>query len=204
MGSGRDTSARFLHGEDLTSSLTAPLWILAALLLGFVLISLAMVYDHAWTDSLTSRLRLPGTGAVLAADPALAAQIRVIDARAWNTQLADQTPALVAEAVVANDALMPVRRIVLQAEARAGGLTLAVAKAACGKQVSKRLLGRIGREELETLLGLDAPASVAPGRRLGCQIAFAGIRPGTEEVALTVASVEPSPRHRAPSFRPAE
>jgi len=199
VAAGREAS--FVHEEDPPSSLTAPLAILGALLASFSLIALFMVHDHTWTDEITAHLPLPGPAMTLAADPSLALQMRMINARAWNTILADQTPTLMAEADIANDALLPVERIVVRAEARIEGRTKAVASAVCGKPISNRLLGRIGRDELETLMSLDAPLSVEPGHRLACQIAFPGLVPGVEEVQLRIASVEPSPGHHPPVFR---
>lgn len=200
---GWENTASVVHEEHEPSRLTAPLAILAGLLVAFSLLTLFMVHDHAWTDSLTASVPLPGP-ATLAADPNLAAQMRVTGAHAWNTVLADQTQAVVAEAEIANDALVAVRHIVINAEARVEGRTKAVGVAMCGKPVSNRLLGRIGRDELLTLLSLDAPVSVEPGHRLGCQVALPGIGPGIDEVVLRVASVEPSPGHPAPAFHPAE
>jgi len=198
---GRE-SARFVHDEDVPSSLTAPLAILGALLASFGLVALFMIHDHTWTDELMAQLPLPGPAMTLAADPSLALQVRMTNARAWSIVLADQTPTLMAETDIANDALVPVERIVVRAEARIEGRTKAVATAICGKPVSIRLLGRIGRDELETLMSLDAPAAVEPGGRLACQVAFPGIVPGIEDVVLRVASVEPSPGHQPPVFHP--
>ena len=200
---GREASlVHEVHEEDDPSLLTAPLAILGALLGSFALIALFMVHDHTWTDEFMASLPLPGLGMSLAADPSLAPQMRMTNARAWNTILADQTPALMAEADIANDALVPVEHVVVRGEARIEGRIKAVATAVCGKAVSTRLLGRIGRDELETLMSLEAPLSVEPGHRLACQVAFPGVMPGVEEVVLRIASVEPSPGHRPPVFRP--
>jgi hypothetical protein len=197
---GREAS--FVHEENIPSSLTAPLAILGALLASFALIALFMVHDHTWTDEITAHMPWPGQGMSLAADPSLEPQMRMINARAWNTILADQTPTLMAEADIVNDALVPVERIMVRAEARTEGRTKAVATAVCGKSISTRLLGRIGRDEIETLMSLDAPLSVEPGHTLACQVAFPGVVPGVEEVVIRIASVEPSPGHHPPVFRP--
>src|SRR5262245_31156252 len=102
-----------------------------------------MVRNHSWTDSVMATLPFPGSRATLAADPALVPQLHLGELRAWDATLADQTPALIAEASVTNDALVSVRRVTVTAEARIDGHTVATQTGTCGKTVSSRLLRRI-------------------------------------------------------------
>lgn len=190
--------------ESGPSGLSTPLVVLAALLTTFMLAALFMGQNHTWTDSLMARLPFPGPQTSLAADPSLPSQLRLSNVRAWDAMLADQTPTLIAEASVINDALVPVRRIVVAAEARADGRLIASQTVTCGKWVSSRLLRRIGRDELAALREIDASAPLEPGQRMPCQVAFGGIEPGANEVVLRIASAEPSPGHRAPAFDPQE
>jgi hypothetical protein len=187
-----------------TPSFGTPLVLLAALLGSFAIVALVMVRNHSWTDSVMAMLPLPGPSASFAADPSLTTQLRVSDARAWNATLGDQTPALVADASVTNDALVPVRHIMLEAEARAHGRLVAVETVGCGKTVSNRLLRRIGRDEIGALREIDASSPVQPGASIPCQVAFAGVAAGVDEVVLRVASVEPLPGHGPAVFRPRE
>jgi hypothetical protein len=178
--------------------------LLGSLLVSFATLALFMTHNHDWTDAVMAALPLPGPSLSLAADPSLSSQVRLVDVRAWDTILGDRTPALVAEAWVTNDALVPIRRIVVEAEARREGRAQAYASTTCGAAVSHRLLKRLARDEIETLRTLEAPAAVEPGDRLPCQIAFAGVEPGIEEVVLRIASVEPFPGHHPHAFRPEE
>jgi hypothetical protein len=194
----------FVPEEPSASALATPLVLLAALLVSFTLVALFMTHNHAWTDSLMAKLPLPGAEASLAADPSLRSQLTLRDLRAWDATLADQTSLLLAEATVVNDALVPVRRIVVTAEARVDGRVIATQTATCGKAVSSRLLRRMGRDELSALREIDPPVALEPGEHLPCQLAFAGIAPGIKEVTLRVASAEPLPGHREPAFAPPE
>jgi len=186
------------------SMLGAALALLCALLLSFALIAAFMVQNHGWTDSLMAVLPFPGPRASLAADPQLAPQLRLENVRAWDATLADQTSALIAEAWVTNDALVPVHRVLVTAEARVDGHTVATQSGTCGKAVSSRLLRRIGRDELMALREIDPPAPVRPGQKIPCQLAFTGIVPGVKEVVVRIASVEPYPGHPARAFDPQE
>jgi len=194
----------FVPEETSASTLATALTLLSALLLTFGLVALFMVRNHSWTDSVMATLPFPGPRATLAADPALVPQMHLGDLRAWDATLADQTPALITEAAVTNDALVSVRRIMVTAEARIDGHTVAMQTTACGKSVSNRLLRRIGRDELAALREIDPPGPVRPGERLPCQLAFTGIAPGVKEVVLRIASVEPFPGHPARAFDPQE
>lgn len=188
--------------DSRATSIGTALVLLASLVTGFAILALFMTHHHTWTDSIMAKLPLPGPAASFAADPSLSQQLRFRDQRAWNTMLADQTPTLVAEATLVNDALIPVRNVVVFAEAMAGGRAVATMIVPCGKAISNRLLGRIGRDELRTVRDLAPNRAVAPGQSLPCQVAFAGVEPGTEEVRLTIASAEPLPGHLPPSFHP--
>jgi hypothetical protein len=202
MATGRN--AALVDDEGAAGTFASGLAFLALLLAVFALAAVVLVRNHAWADALAARLPFPGPSVSLAADPSLPSQLRLVDARAWNTMLADQTATLIAETDVANDALVPVRRVVLGAEARsADGTVVAIATSACGTTVSNRLLRRIGRDELGALQDLEPATSVEPGQRLTCQVAFPDIPPGVEEVVLRISSVEPDPGHHPPAFHPA-
>ena len=190
--------------EESSPSAANALALLGSLLVTFATLALFMTHNHAWTDSVMAALPFPGPSQSLAADPALTSQVRLVDARAWDTMLGDRTAALVAEAAVTNDSLVPIHRVVVEAQARRDGRTLAVLTASCGTSVSHRLLRRLARDELETLRALETAAAVQPGDRLPCQVTFAGIEPGIEEVQLRIASVEPFPGHHPHAFRPQE
>jgi len=176
--------------------------LLGMLLVAFATLALFMTHNHAWTDSVMAALPFPGPSQSLAADPALNAQVRLVDARAWDTILGDRTSALIAEALVTNDSLVPIRRVVVEAQARRDGRTFSTVTASCGTSVSHRLLRRLARDEIETLRALETPVSIEPGGRLPCQVSFAGIAPGIEEVVLRIASVEPFPGHHPHVFHP--
>jgi hypothetical protein len=195
---------RLARAEEDSPSGANALALLGTLLVAFATLALFMTHNHAWTDSVMAALPLPGPSQSLAADPTLSAQVRLVDARAWDTILGDRTSTLIAEASVTNDSLVPIRRVVVEAQARRSGRSLAVVTAICGNAVSHRLLRRLARDELETLRALEAPAGVEPGGRLPCQVSFAGIEPGVEEVQLRIASVEPFPGHHPHAFRPEE
>jgi hypothetical protein len=191
-------------GEPERKSIWTALVLMVSLITTFAIVALFMARNHSWSDAMLSRLPAPGPATSLAADPALADQMRIVTSQAWYTRLADQTPALVAETVVINEALVPVGNVVVEASVYAGDDNLGTARVSCGKPVSPRLLGRLRREELRALGDLS-PAEVRPlatGESLRCQVAFAGIRPGAEEVTFRIASVEPLPGHRAPLFHP--
>jgi hypothetical protein len=190
----------FVPEEASTSTLATALTLLSALLLTFGLIAVFMVRNHDWTDSFMAALPFPGPRANLAADPALVPQLQLGELRAWDATLADQTHALITEASVTNDALVSVRRVLVTAEARVDGHTVASQTTACGKSVSGRLLRRIGRDELAALREIDPPGPVRPGQSMTCQVAFTGLAPGVKEVVVRIASVEPFPGHPARAF----
>jgi hypothetical protein len=194
----------FVPHRPYRTSIWTALVLLQALLAAFAIFALFLGHEHAWADRILAHVPMPGPATSLAADPSLAAQMRLIGRTAWYTRLADRTPVLVAEADVANDSLMPVNKIIVAAEAKVGGETKAKAIARCGKAVSNKLLGRMPREELATLLDLDPPAAppLLPGETRRCQVAFAGMAPGAEEVVVRIVSVEPLPGHPRPHLRP--
>lgn len=191
-------------GEPERKSIWTALVLLVSLITTFAIVALFMTSNHAWTDAVLTRLPAPGPATSLAADPELAGQMRIVTSQAWYTRLADQTPALVAETVVVNDALVPVNNVVVEASVYAGQNHLGTARVSCGKPVSQRLLGRLKRDELQALSDLSPPETrpLAAGESLRCQVAFAGIQPGAEEVTFRIASVEPLPGHQAPLFHP--
>ena len=103
----------------------APMWA-AVVLLGslvgtFALASLFLTYNHVWTDRLTAYLPWPGATTSLAADPTLAAQMRIVETSARVTTLADRTQTVVAEAVIENTALIPVQSLVVEGYAYRAG-----------------------------------------------------------------------------------
>lgn len=176
--------------------------LLLSMISAFGILSLFMARNHAWTDKVLAELPLPGPATSLAADPGLAGQIRIGESRAWYTALVDRTSALVAEAEVVNDAIVPVTNIVVEAHAYVSGLPVRTISGMCGRPVSNRLLQRLPREELGALLDLEPPFSTPldPGESMDCQVAFAGLEPGADEVVFRVASAEPLPGHSKPQF----
>lgn len=185
----------------------SPIWtslaMLAALLTFYGLLAVYMATDHAWTDRVLQSIPIPTTRATLASDAALASQVRIVSSRAWYTQLGDQTLTLVAEATVVNDALVPLSKIIVRAAAEGPGTGLRTQSAVCGGAISPRLLGRLPIEELNTLQKLvPSLDALEPGETMDCQVAFARMGTGAEEVVLRVAWVEPLPGHPHPLFHP--
>jgi len=180
--------------------------LMTSLTAGFVIIALFMAGNHAWTDAITAALPVPGPATSLAADPGLSSQIRITRSRAWYTTLADQTPTLIAQATVVNDALLPVSNILVEGQAYRDGKAVRSALGVCGRPISNRLIRRLPRDELRALQRLQPPTPTAmvSGSSMECQLAFAGIKPGATEVSLRIASVEPLPGHRSPLFHPEE
>jgi hypothetical protein len=168
----------------------------------FAILALFMARNHSWTDKVMAEFPLPGPATSLAADPGLAGQIRIGKSRAWYTTLVDRTSALIAEAEVVNDAILPVTNIVVEAHAYQDGSPVRTISGMCGLPVSNRLLQRLPREELGALLDLEPPFStpLGPGQSMDCQVAFAGLEPGADEVVFRVASAEPVPGHSKPLF----
>jgi len=190
--------------EPRRSSIWTALVLLVSLVMTFSVVTVFMVRNHAWTDEFLSRLPVPGPATSLAADPSLTGQMRIATSRAWFTKLADQTPALVAETVVVNDSLVPVRNVVVEATVYDGEEHVGAARVSCGKPVSNRLLGRLRREELRALRDL-APSATRPlatGEKLRCQVAFTGLKSGAEEVTFRISSAEPLPGHPDPLLYP--
>jgi hypothetical protein len=185
----------------------SPVWpaaiMLGALVTFYGLLAVYMARDHAWTDSVLQQVPLPATRATLAADAELASHLRIVSSRAWYTKLGDQTRTLVAEATVVNDALIPLSKVIIEASAQAQGAAVLTRSVVCGGAVSRRLLGRLPVEELDTLQELiPSLDALEPGRTIDCQVAFPDIGTGAEEVVLRIAWVEPLPGHPRPLFRP--
>jgi hypothetical protein len=156
----------------------------------------SFVHEENIPSSLTAPLAILGA---LLASFALIALFMVHD-HTWTDEITAHMPwPGQGMSLAADPSLEPQMRMI---NARTEGRTKAVATAVCGKSISTRLLGRIGRDEIETLMSLDAPLSVEPGHTLACQVAFPGVVPGVEEVVIRIASVEPSPGHHPPVFRP--
>ena len=190
--------------EPRRTSIWTALVLLTSLIAMFVIVSSFMVRNHEWTDAFLARLPAPGLATSMAADPSLAGQIRIVESGAWFTRLADQSPALVAETVVVNDALVPVKNIVVEAVVLNGEERVSTVRVSCGKPVSDRLIGRLRRDELRALRELENPAArpLSTGEHLRCQVAFAGLKQKADEVVIRVASVEPLPGHSPPLFHP--
>jgi hypothetical protein len=193
-------------------STRTPVWsgvvLLTSLVGVFGLLALVMGYNHHWTDSVFARMPWPwpGPATSLAADPGLAEQLRLDEARARFTTLADETLALVVEATVTNDSFIPVRNVVFQAVAFQDEQAVRGATASCGVAVSDRLLRRMPRSELAVLgrIEPDPPEVLEPGQSQVCQVAVPGVPPEAQEVAVRIASAEPAPNHPSPTFRPWE
>lgn len=187
-----------------------PIWTAIVLLLGldvaFALLTLFMAQRHAWTDGFLAAVPMPGTRTSMAADPGLMRQLRVADTELWFSDLADQSSTLVADVSVENNSSLPVTKIVLEAQAFGSGAWVRTVSALCGLAVSPRLLGRLDREELVSLLDLAPPdtRAVQPGTSVRCQLAFPTLQSGVDEVMFKIASAEPSPGHPVPRFLLAE
>ena len=190
-----------------SNSERSPVWpalyMLGALVTFYGLLAVYMSRDHAWTDEVLQHVPIPASRASLAAEPDLATQVRIVSSRAWYTNLSDQTRTLVAEATVVNDALVPLSKVIVEAQAQAPGAKAQSRNVVCAGAVSRRLLGRLPVEELDTLQDLvPSLSALEPGGKIDCQVAFAGIEAGAEEVILRIAWVEPLPGHPRPLFRP--
>ena len=190
--------------EPRRTSIWTALVLLASLNALFGILALFMARNHAWTDEIMAELPLPGPATSLAADPGLVGQIRIGRRAAWYTTLVDRTPALIAEAEVVNDAIVPVRNVVIEAHAYDDGRPVRTVSGKCGRPVSNRLIGRLPRDELRALLDLEPPEStpLGPGESMDCQVAFAGLEAGADEVVFKVSSAEPLPGHSRPRFHP--
>lgn len=179
----------------------APLWTAAVLMAStvgaFAVLAVFLAHNHAWTDALTRMIAAPGVAESLASDPVLAAQMRIVSPRAKQVTLSDRSDAVVVTATIVNDSPVPVNTVILEAEALHGGAGVARASAACGKNVSERLIKRMSRDEVRTLMRLrpSRPLVLAPGETTDCQVAIVSIRAAVEEVGYRVASVEPNENH---------
>lgn len=186
----------------------APVWTAAVLMAStvgaFAVLAVFLAHNHAWTDALMSKLPMPGAAESLGSDPVLAAQIRLVAPAAKFVTLADRSNAIVLTAAVVNDSPVPVRTVVIEAEALREGTGVARASAACGKNVSERLIKRMSRDEVRTLMRLRPSRAMvlAPGEKTECQVAIASIRGEVEEVSYRVASVEPNDDHLSVDLRP--
>jgi hypothetical protein len=174
--------------------------------LAIALFALFLAQRHDWSDRFLAGVPMPGTRTSMAADPGLMQQLRVTEVDLWFSDLVDQSPTLIADVDVENPSSLPITNIVLEAQAFESGAWVRTVSALCGIAVSPRLLGRLRREELVSLLDLSPPYpdEVPPGATVRCQIAFPGLSSGVDEVMFKVASAEAFPGHSAPRFRLAE
>lgn len=163
----------------------------------FALFSLFLANNHHWTDRLLSRMPTMGGLTRPANDGILAEQMRVSDIHTEHLTLADRSVALLFEASVVNDAAIPVQGIVLKVEGFREGKKVAEAEGTCGKNVSVRLLKRMSRDEVGSVMALDAPESglLESGARTGCQVTLTQLKTEVDEVSYAVASVEATPDH---------
>jgi len=179
----------------------SPVWTAAVLMAStvgaFAVLSVFLAHNHAWTDALMRRIPVLGPAESLGSDPVLAAQIRIVAPTARFVTLADRSNAIVVTAAVVNDATVPVQHVVLEAQALHLGNNVAAAAASCGKNVSERLIKRMSRDEVRTLMRLRPSRALvlAPGEKASCQVAIASIRGEVEEVGYRVASAEPTEAH---------
>lgn len=180
--------------------------LMSSVVVVFGLLSLFLTHYHEWSDRLGLVLPWPGVATSFAADPALAAQVRVSELIVTRTKLADETQALVAEARVTNDSLIPIRNVVVEATLVKDGKEGRKASSLCGKSVSQRILGRMPRSELTALMRMQPAGTVEldTGSSTTCQVALIGTGMEMEdgdEIELRVASVEPTPGHPLSTFR---
>ncbi|MFT4571756.1 MAG: hypothetical protein ACI8TX_003112 [Hyphomicrobiaceae bacterium] len=190
------------HPEHRTGAWTAIVLMLSMVGM-FVLFALYLDHDHVFADRLAAALPSPGVGNSLAADPTLAAQVRVDDLTARITMLEDQTTAMIAEARVTNDALIDIQHVVMEASVVTEGRERSVL-ARCGHAVSDRLLKRMPRSEVTALMRITPsdPAVLGSGESTRCQVAIANVREGIDKVTVRIASAEPIPGHPDPLFLP--
>lgn len=183
-----------------TAAWTA-LVLMLSLVSTFALFALYLDHDHVFADQLAASLPALGAGTSLAADPTLAAQVRVTEVSARVTKLNDRTMALVTEARVTNDALIDIQHVFMEATILADGRERSVI-ARCGHAVSERLFKRMQRSEVTALMRLtpSEPAVLKSGESTKCQVAIANVKDSVEEVTVRIASAEPIPGHPAPSF----
>ncbi len=163
----------------------------------FALLALFLANNHAWTDALLSRLPAPDEALSLAGDGIVAEQIRISEVRTEHLTLSDRSVALLFEATVTNDSSIPVRGIILEIEGFREGNHVAGAQGTCGKNVSVRLLKRLSRDEVVALMEMETPENqtLAPGEKVGCQVALTQLKTEVEEVSYTIASAEPISGH---------
>jgi len=184
-----------------------PVWtgavLMASTVAAFAVLAVFLAHNHAWTDALMSRIPVPGAAESLGSDPVLAAQIRIVAPSAKFVILADRSNAIVVSAAIVNDSPVAVRAVVIEAEALRGGVSMARAAAACGKKVSERLIKRMSRDEVRTLMRLRPSRALvlSPGEKADCQVAIASIRGEVEEIGYRIASVEPSDDHLSADLR---
>jgi hypothetical protein len=165
----------------------------------FALFALFLAHNHRWTDTLLSHFPTAGGAIRPANDGIVAEQLRITEVRTEHLTLADRSVALLFEASVVNDSAIPVRGIVLEVEGFRDGVKVAEAEGTCGKNVNVRLLRRMSRNEMVSLMKLDAPAAgdLASGSRTGCQVALTQLRTEVDEVSYRIASAEAIAGHRA-------
>lgn len=163
----------------------------------FALFSLFLANNHQWTDTLLSRFPALGGAIRPANDGILAEQLRVSDIHTEHLTLADRSVALLFEASLVNDAAVAVRGIVLKVEGFREGKKIAEAEGTCGKNVSIRLLKRMSRDEVNSVMALEAPESgvLTSGSRTGCQVTLTQLRTEVEEVTYAIASAEATNDH---------
>lgn len=197
-------SRTVVPNEPRRTSIWTALILITSLVAAFGITASYMVRNHEWTDAFLSRLPVPGAGTSMAADPSLAGQLRILSSEAWFARLADQSSTLVAETVIVNDALLPVTNVVVEAVVLEDGNRIRRVHAGCGRPVSDRLIGRLRRDELKALNTLETSSTgeLATGEKIRCQVAFARLEPGPDEVVFRIASVEPLPGHSPPLFHP--
>lgn len=163
----------------------------------FALFSLFLANNHHWTDTLLARFPTAGGAIRPANDGIVAEQLRVSGIHTEHLTLADRSVALLFEADVVNDAAIPVRGIVLKVEGFREGTKVAEAEGTCGKNVSVRLLKRMSKDEVSSLMKLDAPDAgvLASGSRTGCQVTLTQLRTEVDEVSYRIASAEATADH---------
>lgn len=187
--------------EQRRSSL-ATVWVaMSGIVVTFGALALLLTSRHSVADSLLAGIPAPGLATSLASERNLRAHLRIEPPEVWRTRLADNTEVLVAQTTVTNDSFVPVRDIVVSAEAYRRGRRIARAASACGRAFSPTLLGRIKRDELAVALDLPpSGAAIAPGQTTSCQVAFPRSAGGADEVEVRVASAEPLPGHPPSRF----
>ncbi len=200
----RDFTRTIINDDPDSVSVWTGVVLMASTVSAFAVLTVFLAHNHAWTDALVSMIPVPGAAESLGSDPVLAAQIRIVAPDAKLVPLADRTNAIVVTAGIVNDSPVAVRGVVMEAEALRRGAAVTHAWAACGRNVSEKLIKRMTRDEVRTLMQLRPSRTLVlePGDKADCQVAILSIRGEVEEVSYRIGSAEPNDARPSEDPRP--